>query len=166
MSDVQHSGAVGPSQRGMEAGAAITMALFGVVVIIGSLQVGVGWGAEGPKSGFFPFYVGLAILASSLINLAASRRFERSKRFASWVELGQVGQVVWPTAIYVGLAPYGGIYVPSVLLIAYFMRKMGSYRPSFCVAVAVAVMAALYLVFETWFLVPLPKGPIEELIGL
>ena len=29
-----------------------------LIVIIGSLKVGIGWGAEGPKAGFFPFYVG------------------------------------------------------------------------------------------------------------
>ena len=28
------------------------------IVIVGSLQVGIGWGAEGPKAGFFPFYIG------------------------------------------------------------------------------------------------------------
>ena len=28
------------------------------------------------------------------------------------------------------------------------------------------VPIALFLIFETWFLVPLPKGPIEEWFGL
>ena len=42
-----------------------------VIVINGSLQVGIGWGAEGPQAGFFPFYIGLLILFSSVVNLAA-----------------------------------------------------------------------------------------------
>jgi hypothetical protein len=31
---------------------------------------------------------------------------------------------------------------------------------------AVGVMAVIYLTFEKWFLVPLPKGPLEALLGL
>jgi hypothetical protein len=32
--------------------------------------------------------------------------------------------------------------------------------------VSVAVPVAFFLVFERWFLVPLPKGPLENLLGL
>jgi hypothetical protein len=33
------------------------------------------------------------------------------------------------------------------------------------VAVAVGVPVALFLLFEVWFLVPLPKGPVESFFG-
>ena len=52
-------------------GVAVAMAVFALIVIAGSVQVGIGWGAEGPKAGFFPFYVGLVILGSSIINFGA-----------------------------------------------------------------------------------------------
>ena len=39
--------------------------MFGAIVLVGSLQVGIGWGAEGPRPGFFPFYIGLLIIGSS-----------------------------------------------------------------------------------------------------
>jgi hypothetical protein len=32
--------------------------------------------------------------------------------------------------------------------------------------VSVGVPLFFYLVFERWFLVPLPKGPLEALVGL
>jgi hypothetical protein len=32
--------------------------------------------------------------------------------------------------------------------------------------VSIGTMVAFFLVFERWFLVPLPKGPIEALLGL
>ena len=32
---------------------------FGALVIVGSVQAGINWGAEGPQAGFFPFYIGL-----------------------------------------------------------------------------------------------------------
>ena len=33
------------------------------------------------------------------------------------------------------------------------------------VAVAVAVPVLTFLMFEIWFLVPLPKGPLESFLG-
>ena len=33
------------------------------------------------------------------------------------------------------------------------------------VPVAILVPVALFLMFEVWFLVPLPKGPIEQWLG-
>jgi len=166
MSYMERSGRVGPTQRGLESGVAVAFAIFGAIVVIGSLQVGVGWGAEGPKSGFFPFYIGLAILVSSVINLMAARGVARMRVFATWPELSQVWSVGWPTTVYVLVIPYLGVYLASIILIVLFMVRLGGYRPHVALAVAVPVMIALYLVFETWFLVPLPKGPIEELIGL
>ena len=59
----------GPRQRHVEVGVAAFMVLLGAITIIGSLQVGIGWGAEGPKSGFFPFWIGLIIVATSVFNL-------------------------------------------------------------------------------------------------
>ena len=67
------------------------MALFALVVIAGSLQVGIGWGAEGPKAGFFPFYVGLLI--SGLERRQSRARSVASaptaQLFAEWAQLGR-----------------------------------------------------------------------------
>ena len=46
------------------------MALLAVIGIVGSLKVGIGWGAEGPQAGFFPFYISLIVLISCAVNLA------------------------------------------------------------------------------------------------
>jgi hypothetical protein len=71
-----------------------------------------------------------------------------------------------PTTIYVAVIPWTGVYVSSLLLIAVFMMWLGSYRPLYAVALAAIIMVAIYLTFEKWFLVPLPKGPIEDFFGL
>jgi len=34
------------------------------------------------------------------------------------------------------------------------------------VAIGVAVPVVTFMMFERWFLVPLPKGPLESLLGL
>src|SRR5216683_290178 len=118
----------GPSHRAVEIGVAIATALFALIIIIGSLQAGIGWGAEGPKAGFFPFYVGLLILISSIVNFVRIGPKTADRRlFADWGQLRKVMSVLVPTAIYVALIPWLGIYVASILLIAAFMRRLGRY---------------------------------------
>ena len=85
--------------------------------------------------------------------------------FAEWGQLGKVMAMLVPTAIYIALVPWIGIYVASALLIAAFMRWLGHYGWGMVAAVAVGVPLATFLVFEKWFLVPLPKGPIEAYLG-
>ena len=69
-------------------------------------------------------------------------------------------------AIYVALVPWLGIYVSSALLIAGFMRWLGRYGWLLTVTISVALPILIYITFETWFLVPLPKGPLEDRLGL
>jgi putative tricarboxylic transport membrane protein len=156
----------GPLHRGVEMGVAIACIVFGIVAILGSLKVGIGWGAEGPKSGFFPFYVGIAIVASSLMNLKDAWADNPKTLFASWSQLGKVLAVVVPTTVYVFVIPYTGIYLASVVLITGFMIVLGKYSWISSLALGVAVPLAIYFMFEKWFLVPLPKGPIEGWLGL
>jgi hypothetical protein len=59
-----------------------------------------------------------------------------------------------------------GIYVASVALIGYFMLRHGRHALALTAAVSIGVPVAFYLIFERWFLVPLPKGAVERLLGL
>lgn len=166
MNGIAHSGGTGPSHRRVEIGVAVATGLFGAIVIFGSLQVGIGWGAEGPRSGFFPFYIGLLIIVASIVNLFQAASMRGGSVFADWDQLWQVLSVVIPAVVYVFAIPWVGIYVSSVVLIAAFMMKIGKYSPLFSCALALAIMVATYFVFEKWFLVPLPKGPFEDFFGL
>ena len=166
MTDTSHAGEAGPTHRGVEIGVAVALIAFGVIVVIGSMQVGIGWGAEGPKSGFFPFYLGLSIIGASAVNLMTAFALEPRKLFADWSQLLQVLSVVIPTAIYVVAVPWTGIYAASLVLIAAFMIWLGRYGAAMAAAVSIGTVVAIYLMFEKWFLVPLPKGPIEDFFGL
>jgi len=168
MTDIRsYSDRRGPAQRRVEIGVALLMILFGLVVIFGSMQVGIGWGAEGPKSGFFPFYLGILIIVTSITNLVrAAIEADRQALFADWTQLAQVTSVIIPTAIYVLVVPWLGIYVSSIILIAFFMKWFGRYGWGLTLGIAIAVPAITYVLFEMWFLIPLPKGPIEDLLGL
>jgi len=156
----------GPSHRRVEMGVAIGMIVFGAIVVAGSLQVGVTWGAQGPRSGFFPFYIGLIIIGTSAINLAQASLIYRGKLFAEWEHLRQVRAVVVPATIYVFALQWLGIYLTSAVLITFFMMRLGRYSIAFAGGIAVTVMVVVYFTFERWFLVPLPKGPIEYALGL
>jgi putative tricarboxylic transport membrane protein len=159
-------GATGPTHRSVEIGVAAFTALFALIVMAGSIQAGIGWGAEGPKAGFFPFYVGLMILAASIVNFgAAITQRPDGELFAEWGQLGKVMAMLVPTAIYVALIPWIGIYVASIILIAVFMRWLGRYNWSMVAAVSLGVPLVTFFVFERWFLLPLPKGPIEAYLG-
>ena len=157
---------IGPAQRSVEIGVTIATALFGAIIILGSMQVGIGWGAEGPQSGFFPFYLGVIIIASSVVNLLEAARKSSEKTFADWSQLRQVLAITIPTAVYVAVIPWVGIYISSLFLIALFMVWLGNYRVWYAFALSAAIIIATYLTFEKWFLVPLPKGPLEDFFGL
>jgi hypothetical protein len=166
-SEASHGTGRGPFHRQVEIGVAIATGLFGFLVMYGSLQVGITWGLEGPKAGFFPFYVGLFIVGSSIVNLlGAMRTIPAGQLFAEWGQLRSVMSVVIPTAVYVVLMPYLGLYLLSFLLIALFMKWIGRYPWRLTLIIAVLVPLLTYFMFEKWFLVPLPKGPIEEWLGL
>jgi hypothetical protein len=165
MSNVQGKSA-GPAHDYVEIGVAVGTALFGLIVVVGSLQVGIGWGQEGPKAGFLPFYFGLIILLGSGINLwNIIREADYKALFAEWGQLYSVLMVVVPTAVYVIAIPYIGIYVASVFLIGFFMRWIGSYGWAKVATLSILVPLISFIVFERWFLVALPKGPIEEWLG-
>lgn len=167
MSEASHESGQGPTQRNVEAAVAGIAALFGILIMTGSLRVGINWGVEGPKSGFFPFYVGLIILiASGLILIQVWKGDRSGALFADWNQLRSVTSVVIPTTIYVVTLPYLGIYLTSAVLIAAFMKWLGKYAWGLTLAVSIGVPVVTYVMFEKWFLVPLPKGPIEDWLGL
>ena len=139
-----------------------------MLVISDSLRVGTGWGDDGPKSGYFPFYIGLLLAGSSAwIMVSQLRRWASDGSvFAEHAQLRLVMAVLWPMVLYVGLIFVIGIYIASALLIAYFMIRYGKYRWMVSGPTAIGVPLFFFLVFERWFLVMLPKGPIEQLFGL
>ncbi len=163
---VNETGGTGPSHRHVELGVAASIALLALIGIYGSLKVGIGWAADGPGAGFFPFYISLIVLISCGINVYSAVAVPNTgKLFAEWSQLRQVLSVLVPTAIYVALVPYIGMYVSSALLVGLFMRWFGHYNWLLVVGISVLVPILTFLMFEIWFLVPLPKGPLESFLG-
>ena len=75
------------------------------------------------------------------------------------------GGALVPTIAFIAVAGFIGIYVASAFFIAASMRWLGQFRWPMIVVVSLAVPFTLFLLFEVWFLVPLPKGPLEDFLG-
>jgi hypothetical protein len=161
------------SMKAMEIVVAALLLIFGAVVMWDSRRLGASWAEDGPQAGYFPFYIGLLIVIGCAINLwrALGLKGDDKPPFVMRGQLKMVLAVMIPTAIYVlliaGIGPVKGlgIYVSSVLFIAWFMRRLGRYSWLRIAPVSIGVSVAFFMLFEVWFKVPLPKGPLEALLG-
>ncbi len=154
-------------ERGPELAVSILLMLLAALVIKDSVRVGTGWADDGPRAGYFPFYIGLLLLASgATVFLSTLLTWGKNQAlFAEREQLATVFAMLIPMTVYIIAMVWLGIYLPSALLIGYFMRRYGKFGWLPAVSVSLAVPVAFFVVFERWFLVPLPKGPIENLLG-
>jgi putative tricarboxylic transport membrane protein len=142
--------------------------LAGAIVVYDSLRLGAKWAEDGPQAGYLPFYIGLIICISAVVNLVNAVRVPggKDKAFVHVGQLKLVLAVLIPTAIYVALIKPLGLYVASALFVAFFMRWLGKYPWWKLALVSIGNSVFFFLIFETWFKIPLPKGPLENLLGL
>ncbi|MGH7322928.1 MAG: tripartite tricarboxylate transporter TctB family protein [Candidatus Rokuibacteriota bacterium] len=149
----------------------VALALCGMagVVLVEGLRLGLGWSTDGPKPGFFVFYLGLALaLSSGVVLLQTMVRRAAPLYRRRFVEAGQfvpVAKVLVPAGLMVLLIHVLGLYVAGALYLAVYMRWIGRHSMIVTVLLSVAIPVVTFLVFEMWFLVPMPKGPLEALLG-
>ncbi len=151
--------------RAADLATASILVLLGGVVVLDSLRIGIGWGTDGPRSGFFPFWLGsILILASVTIALQAWRR-ATDKPFVTRDRLSPVLKVLWPATVMVILITPLGLYVASAIYLGFYMRWVGRHGWLAIALCAIGVPLLTFVVFELWFLVPMPKGPLETWLG-
>jgi putative tricarboxylic transport membrane protein len=163
------------TNKTMEIVVALLLIGASAIVIFDSKRIGFGWqDGQGPAPGYFPFWVAIALALSSLYNLFNAVRGadkDGGEDFVTKAAFGRVLAVLIPTAIYVGVIggvgpiPGLGIYVASAIFIALFMLVFGKENLIKTIGVAIGVPLLLFFMFERWFLVPLPKGPLEAMLG-
>ena len=142
------------------------LVVVAAVVLVEGLRLGIGWGTDGPQPGFFVFYLGVALLASAALTVVFSiRRGADARPFVGPGQLRSVGTVFFPAVVMVALTHVVGLYVGGALYLAAYMRWIGRHRWVTTVLVAIGIPVATFLIFEVWFLVPLPKGPLETRLG-
>jgi hypothetical protein len=143
--------------------------VLAVVVIREGLRLRIGWGSDGPEPGFFVFYLGVALaLASVVIMGQAVLRVDSALHRKPFVQPGQwvpVAKVAVPAALMVLLTHFVGLYVAGALYLGAYMRALGRHSWLLTLLLSVAIPTVTFLIFEVWFLVPLPKGPLEAYLG-
>jgi len=140
----------------------------GTVVVMDALRVGISWADDGPRAGYFPFFIGCILIVAGgtiAIKTVLAWRKLAGAVFVTRAELKPVFAMLLPTIAYVAAIFVIGIYVASAIYIAAFMVWQGKFRWQLTAAVSLGVPVAIFLLFEIWFLVPLPKGPLERLLG-
>lgn len=157
------------SNRTMDIVVAALLIALSSLYVWDSWRIGFGWiEGQGPAAGFFPFWIAIIMGGASLVNLVrafARREPGGEESFVSRTAMGRVLMVLVPTALYVFLIHVLGIYVASALFIVGFM--LVSREPIVTsLLVGLGVPVALFFMFEKWFLVPLPKGPLEAMFGI
>jgi cellulose synthase/poly-beta-1,6-N-acetylglucosamine synthase-like glycosyltransferase len=152
--------------RTMEIVVAVALFVLGAVVIYDSLRLGAKWGSDGPEAGYFPFYIGLLICVSTAVVFFRALGAKARRSFVSRDALALVMKMLVPSIVYVVLISFLGIYVASTVYIVFFMVWLGKYSWLKSIAVGFGVSLVFFLLFEVWFKVPLPKGPLEGALGL
>jgi hypothetical protein len=143
------------------------LVLIGIsgLVVWDALRLGIGWGTDGPQSGFFPFWLAVIVVGCAASTaVKAVRRKERAP-FVRREQIGPVLKALVPATTFVVLTGLVGLYVAAGLYLGVYMRWIGRYSWAAVIALGVAFPLATFLIFEKWFLVPMPKGPLEAWLG-
>ena len=152
------------SRRVLEILTAILTGSFGLVVVISSLDNGIGWSSAGVDAGTFPFLTGVIIVVGSLYNLARGA-FAGTSIVVSRSDLRRGAALFLPAAAFVGLIPSLGFYLASAgyMFGVLALPKHLSIVRSLLIAVATPIV--LYIVFERVFQVTLPHGALVTAFG-
>jgi putative tricarboxylic transport membrane protein len=152
----------------MRAADVVTAALLlclAALVVWDSLRLGAGWGPGGPRSGFFPFWLG-AIMAGCCAAILVRALLRRDGRpFVPPGARAPLLKFLLPATGLVVLTQVAGLYVAAAAYLALYMRWIGRHSWAMVAALAVGFPVVTFLVFEIWFRVPMPKGPVEAWLG-
>jgi hypothetical protein len=141
------------------------LAALGVLVLADAIRLGFRWGSDGPQSGFFPFWLAVILIVHSLAIVVNAIRRNSPKPFVSREQLRSVLTVAVPAAAMVLLTQFIGLYVASAIYLGLYIRWVGRHSWVTTLGLAASIPAVTFVVFERWFLVPLPKGPLEAWLG-
>jgi hypothetical protein len=136
---------------------ALLFAALGILWILAAARMPL-WSGFVPQSGFIPLWYGITLAGLSAAILA--NLLLRRDPGAKEEPIGKALVVLAALAAAIlGLDLIG--FAPSVFLLLLVLFAAVERLPFLrSLAVAVAVTAALFLIFRTWLRVPLPVGPL------
>lgn len=147
---------------------AALLVVFALAMIRQATKLPVGWTGIGPGSGFFPFWLSIGVAVASVAifrqSLRAPRSAEGEEPFIPQRAYKPLLIVLLPMVAVIALMDWLGIYIGGGLYLAGYMRFVGRFRWPTVLVISVAIPTVLFFIFEKWFLLPLPKGSLLELL--
>jgi hypothetical protein len=154
------------STRVVEIVVSLLLLALAILLCWDNWRTGMGWAADGPQAGYFPFYLGVILAGASIYGvIVALRRGGNAGVFVTQDQLRRVLQVFVPTLVFCLLTQWLGLYVASFLLIAGFMRIVGRLALWKSLLTALIFSLAMFVTFDVAFDVIMPKGPLEAAFG-
>ena len=141
---------------------ALVLMLFGVIVAADSLRIGIGWAADGPKGGFFPFVMAALVIGGTCMVIQQAIKGKSSvKGDKPFVEPGGMKPifiVLIPAILMILFTEVVGLYIAAMFYLVGYIKWAGdhSWRTSLLVGILVPLVS--YIVFEKFFLIPMPMG--------
>ena len=152
--------------RNVEIVTSLLLLAFAALMAYDNWRIGMGWAPDGPRAGYFPFYLSVILGVSSLYGvIVAMRRGDATATFVTRDQLRRVLQVFVPTCLFCLLTQWLGLYIASFLLVASFMRVIGRIALWKSLLTSLVFTLAMFITFEVAFDVIMPKGPVEALFG-
>ena len=148
--------------RKAEMWVSVAFVLLGAIVIADSIRLGFMWGMSGPESGFFPFYLGVGVVISSMI--VFFNVFTQYKKEGAGKPLmppGALKSILWvviPSTAMVMLMELVGLHIAAALYLGFYMRAVGKIGWVTTLLVSIISPLSLYITFDKLFLIPLPQG--------
>ena len=154
-------------------GVAIFLFLIGVIVMYDAVRLGFRWvPGFGPGAGYLPFYLALGILICTGIFIVKQIRQLSKEGFVGDKRLIQEGglkPILWvliPSTVMVILTSIIGLHFAAFVFLFFYMRKVGDIGWLECALVSILFPVGMYLVFDRFFLIPLPDGMLGEYLKL
>ena len=154
-------------RRGVEIAVSLILLAFSALMAFDNWRTGIGWAPDGPRAGYFPFYLSVVLGAASLYGLghALVDRAAAGAPFITRAQLRRVMQVFIPTLLFCVVTQWLGIYVASFLLVAGFMWIIGRIALWKSLLTSFIFAISMFITFQIVFDVIMPKGPLEALFG-
>jgi len=141
---------------------ALILMLFGLIVAYDAIDKGIGWGAEGPRAGFFPFVMALLVIGGTAMVIGQAIKgtssLKGAKRFVEAGGMKPIMIVIIPAVLMILLTEVIGLYLAAIIYLVGYIKWAGnhSWRTSLLIGILVPLVS--YVVFDKFFLIPMPMG--------
>jgi hypothetical protein len=140
--------------------AAVLLLAFGAGYALTAVRSYTYWGAHGPGSGFFPFWLGVALAVLSTLFLVGAVR--QTRPGAAWLPdrrgARRLAAVVGASALFIALVPVLGMTLATALFLVGLLRFLEGHTWLIALGVSITTAVANWAIFTRWLSVPFPTG--------